>query len=352
MNIVYDDIIYSLQKCGGGSVYWSEVTQNKTKNEILRIVYDTAKKNKLYAETLLEQSVVKSSAFLQITRFLPIKIKKWKNDSFIFHSSYYRYSNSKNACNIATIHDFTDEIYGKGILSLIRKFRKKRTISHSKGIICISNNTLEDFKYYYPKYKGEVVVIHNGYDRGSYYLMPNSTKRKNILFVGARGGYKRFDLAVKIASKFCDSQLVIVGGGDLNEPETELLDRLLKDRYKKIGFISNDELRNLYNEAFFLCYPSEYEGFGIPIVEAQACGCPVVCQQKSCIPEIGGDSVVYFAETEIDSSDCEIYKLNIASYYEQKVYAGLSNAKKYSWDKTRKETLDFYTKVLYGMGKK
>ena len=346
MNIVYDDIIYSLQKCGGGSVYWSEVTQSNTNIKILRIVYDSAKNNQLYPKALFEQSVVKSSVFLQIKRFLPIKIKKWKNASFIFHSSYYRYSNNKNACNITTIHDFTDEIYGKGILSFIRKFRKKITVAHSKGVICISNNTLKDFKHYYPKYKGFIEVIHNGYDRDSYYLMPNFTKKNKILFVGARGGYKRFDLAVKIASKFSESKFVIVGGGDLNNSEKELLERTLRNRYEKIGYISNDELRNLYNEAFFLCYPSEYEGFGIPIIEAQACGCPVVCQMNSSLPEVGGTALVYFAEKELDSEDCHFFQLNDPFFYKQKVEEGLINVMRFSWDKTRKEVYTFYEKVL------
>ena len=160
MKIVYDDIIYSLQKHGGISVYWSEITRDT--DHALRIVYDSAKNNKAYNKAFLGQSVVKSSKLLQIKRFFPQRIKEWKTEPFIFHSSYYRYCSNKNACNIATIHDFTNEIYGKGLLAFIRKIRKKITISRSKGVICISNNTLKDFKRYYPNYHGSV---HRHFDR-------------------------------------------------------------------------------------------------------------------------------------------------------------------------------------------
>jgi mannosyltransferase len=346
MNVVYDDIIYSLQKCGGGSVYWSEITTCDTFFPSFRIVYDSAIKNHVYNKSLLKDSIVKSSRLLLIKRFISLKINKWKDEPFLFHSSYYRYSRNKNAYNITTIHDFTNEIYGRGILAYIRKIRKRKAVAHSKGVICISKNTLNDFKKFYPNYQGLLKVVYNGYDDQSYYMVKGVSKENIILFVGARTDYKRFDLAVKIVCKFTKFQLVIIGGGNLCDSEVELLEKNLKNRYKKYDYVNNDMLRVLYNQAFFLCYPSEYEGFGIPIIEAQACGCPVVCQKKSCIPEIGGNAVVYFSENEIEDETCEIYKLSNPDYYTKKVEEGLLNVKNFSWSKSRYETKNFYKDVI------
>ncbi len=344
MNVVYDDIVYSLQKHGGISVYWSEITRNT--DQALRVVYDSAVNNRVYEKKLMNKSLVKSGRLLQIKRFLPLKIKEYLREPFIFHSSYYRYCCNKNALNVTTIHDFTNELYAKGILAYIRYIRKKVTIAHSKAVICISNNTFDDFKRFFPNYRGLVKVIYNGYDSQSYYLIPEIHKEKIILFVGERRLYKRFDLAVKIAKNFKDCRFVIVGGGDLSDEEFNLLEQNLKNRYEKHGFVDNNKLRELYNKAFFLCYPSEYEGFGIPIIEAQACGCPVVCQKKSCIPEIGNNAAVYFTENEIDNSDGDIYKLNNSDYYREKVELGLTNVKRFSWENCRKKVHDLYNNVM------
>lgn len=348
MNVVYDDIIYSLQKHGGVSVYWSEITRNDI-DSVLRIVYDSAKNNQTYDENLIKSSVVKSSRFLMLKRFLPLKVHKWKNDPFVFHSSYYRYCCDKNAYNVTTIHDFTNEIYGKGLFAFVRKLRKRITVARSKGIICVSRNTLNDFNRFFPNYRGFTEVIYNGFDSKSYYKEPNVVKERVVLFVGARRYYKRFDLAVRLACKFSGVSLVIVGGGRLSNSEIDLLERYMKNRYKKYDFICNDELRTLYNKAFFLCYPSEYEGFGIPIIEAQACGCPVVCQKKSCIPEVGRESVVYFSENEIENSNSDVFKLNNPAFYKQKVDAGFMNVKRFSWDIARESVYGFYKKILSRM---
>lgn len=339
ISIYYDDIIYSLQKSGGGSVYWTEILKcaPRTAHHIL---YNSAHENIFYNEDLTPNAIVKSDKKLSVKRFLPVKVPR--DEKFVFHSSYYRYCNNRNAVNITTVHDFTNDLFGKGFLAFLRKMRKRIAVMHSDGVICISENTKQDFLKMYPNFQGEYRVIYNGYDEESYYVFPEIDKEKIALFVGARSGYKRFDLALEILSYFPEIKLYIIGGGNLTEFEQDCLDSKLQGRYKKLGFVSNTELRELYNKATFLCYPSEYEGFGIPILEAQACGCPVICQKKSCMPEVGGDAAVYFESNNIT----DVLRLKDAQFYSTIREKGLENVKRFSWKKTGAEVLQFYEELF------
>lgn len=339
MKIIYDDIIYSLQKSGGGSVYWTEIIK-PTVNDALHFVYDNAVDNIFYKQLALKNKKKLSSRFLIIKRFMNPKYKI--KNSFIFHSSYFRYCRNKKAINITTVHDFTVERYGHGIHAIGHKLQQKSAVKHSQGVICVSENTKKDFRKFYPWYKGKIQVIPNGYDDHTYYFESETKRTKEIIFVGARTDYKRFDIAVQIVAGLPDCRLVIVGGGKLSGDEKKLLDRFLSDRYEKKGFVDNDELRQLYNRAFFLCYPSEYEGFGIPLLEAQACGCPVVCQKKSSIPEVVEDTAIYFDSHEIQSAIEAIKQLYDEKQYFDYQKSGLDNVKRFSWSKSALRHQEFY----------
>lgn len=348
MKLIYDDIIFSLQKSGGGSVYWSEIIR-PTLDKATHYVYDSAKDNIFYRQLNIANEHLLSSKNLLIKRFVnPMyKIKT----PYIFHSSYFRYSRDKKVINITTVHDFTVEKFGHGLHSLAHILQQNNAVKHSKGVICVSENTKNDFQHYYPWYKGEVIAIPNGYDNNTYYFEPEIKKTKEILFVGARSDYKRFDLAVEIVSALADCKLIIVGGGNLSDKEKQLLDSNLPGRYEKKGFIDNNELRQLYNSSFFLCYPSEYEGFGIPLLEAQACGCPVICQPKSSIPEVVNNSALF-----IDSSDMKKTIETVKLLYDQSIYTdyqnrGLENVKRYSWDISAQKHQQFYQKLWTEFGK-
>ena len=125
-----------------------------------------------------------------------------------------------------------------------------------------------------------------------------------------------------------------------------MLDSEIPQRYEKIGFVKNDELRGLYNRAFMLIYCSDYEGFGIPPVEAQACGCPVVCQAKSSLPEVIGDSAILFDPEQEQRSMDAIRELLRPDFHADIVRRGLENVKRFSWDKCRNEVSDFYRYMI------
>ncbi len=342
MRIVYDDIIYSLQRSGGGSVYWTEVIR-PTLDWAEHYVYSSAKENIFYNQIKMQHKHMITPRCFLAERF--INPRYGIKDPYIFHSSYFRYSRDRKAINITTVHDFTVEKFGHSLHSKGHIIQQRMAVRHSHGVICVSENTKNDFFEYYPWYKGEVTVIPNGYDEKAYYFESDIKKTNSVLFVGARTGYKRFEAAVQIVAGLRECKLVIVGGGELSDAEKNMLESCLHGRYEKKGYVSNEELRAMYNSAFFLCYPSEYEGFGIPLLEAQACGCPVLCQRKSSIPEVVKDSAIF-----IDCADMKRAVESARILYRDDVYSdyqlrGLENVKGYSWEKSAMIHQAYYEKM-------
>ena len=192
MKIVYDDIVYSLQKTGGVSVMWTETTRNPPFPAV-HIRYDNADKN-MFAEKVEghEYEIRKAEPMIIKRAF---NIRRHESEPFIFHSSYYRYCLDPKAINITNLYDCTFERYFHAPVFKAQLMQKKKTIMHSDGVLCISENTKYDLLKFYPEYKGEIAIVYCGYDTGTYFYEP-AEKERIVLFVGSRIFYKRFDLAV------------------------------------------------------------------------------------------------------------------------------------------------------------
>lgn len=332
-----------MQKAGGISVMWSHIT-SEIQFDPFHLRYKHAENNQFCLEEEGHHYKIVSDMGLSIKRYMNPSLKK-ENKPFLFHSSYYRYCRNQEAINITTVYDFIYEFYRHDIKGFAHKLQKKSAVMHSDGVICISDSTKKDLQRLYPQYSGLIKVVHCGYDTETYYY-EECEKERIVLSVGARGTYKRFDLTVQIVKALPDCKLILVGGGKLTEEEQSILNREIPGRYEKSGYLSNDELRHLYNKAFFLSYCSDYEGFGIPPIEAQACGCPVVCQKKSSIPEVVQDSGVYIDPQNMVESIEKIKELYNKEYYAEIVQRGLENVKRFSWEKCKSEVLSFYKDVL------
>src|SRR5574344_609028 len=339
MKLIYDDIIYSLQKSGGISLYWRKLEDYINADKTL--VFSEREKNIFYQK---QNNEVCKDVNILFERYRNVKLNE--KDPFVFYSSYYRYCKNKNAVNITTLHDFTYEKFRHDLKSNLHKIQKRNSVAHSDGVICISNNTLEDFKKYYPFYKGKLKVIYHGYDDELFHTTNLSQKNKQVVFIGSRASYKNFDFTVKLLAKINGLTLTIIGGGDLSPSEKNLLEQNLVNRYEKKSFVTNQELSEIYNNAFALIYPSSYEGFGFPVIEAQACGCPVICQKLSSIPEVSGDKCIYVNSDDIEYSINQIQNLFNEKFYSKIQVEGLENVKRFSWSKTIQETKDFYNEVF------
>jgi mannosyltransferase len=140
-------------------------------------------------------------------------------------------------------------------------------------------------------------------------------------------------------------KLIVVGGGRFTDNELRLLDDKIPRRYEHTGFISENELESIYQNALALVYPSFYEGFGIPVIEAMKCGCPVIASKSSSVQEIAGDAAVLIENITAEKISQSLIKLKDPVVRRQIITLGLANAERFSWNKMALETLDFYNSV-------
>lgn len=350
MNIILDNIIFSLQRHGGVSVLWGYliIALNKQSVPIIMLEYSDAVNNNQIRSQLknLDTEIIQLNGNVKFQRWVNPKINL--SSPFIFHSSHYRICTNKYAINITTVHDFVYEHYFKGLQKFMHCRQKYNAIRKSDIIICISENTKKDLIRFLPDVdKEKIRVIYNGVAED--YKQINETYPNYsdyLLYVGGRQSYKNFGFAIDGAN-MVNKKLLIVGG-DLNKKEKAILDEKLgNNNYQIIKHPDNKELNKLYNSVFALVYPSSYEGFGIPVIEAQRAGCPVIALNSSSIPEIIGDKTLLLDNLDLNDFKSKIEYLTNPNSRANIIKKGLENSKRFSWDKMTQEYIDLYREFLY-----
>ena len=339
--IYFDGIVFSLQKFGGISTYFRELIRG--------IELDKESKTLLYSEKNINN--FQNSIFLKrriLERYRNVTLPENAN---IFHSSYYRITANKKIKNIITVYDFTYEKFEKFPSKTIHSIQKKNAIKKADSIICISENTRQDLFEFYPQIDRNIVsVVHLAASVEFQKLFIPFNQKINIepfvLFVGARAGYKNFATAVQALRDLKSLRLVFVGGGELLAHELSLLNKIIPYRYKHIPSINTQELNMLYNTAICLLYPSLYEGFGIPILEAMATGCPVIAANISSIPEVAKEAAILLKDISHEQITAAIFKL--LNEEENRYYSelGYLNSLKFSWERTVLETKNIYSSFV------
>lgn len=344
-SVSFDSIVFGLQEIGGISNYWSKLLNSYSHDsDILgklilpqHVAYRDFDNN-----WLRRMDVLRETLDPRIGRYLPVSKGGGSN---VFHTSYYRLPFYKSQKYIVTVYDFTYERYRSGLARFIHSKQKFASIRSADAIICISESTRRDVIEFCPEIKpSKIHVIHLGVDRSDFYpdLMDASNEyKKTVLFVGRRDGYKRFELAVDAIRQLPDLSLGIVGPL-LSTYERELLNIRLGSRWLEFGPVSNKYLRQLYSSAFAFIFPSDYEGFGLPVLEAMACGCPVVTSSLSSLPEVGGD-VAYYADIQTGDSYANALKnLFFADVRKNVISRGIQRASEFDWLRTLQLTKSIY----------
>lgn len=352
MKIILDNIGFSLQRMGGLSVVWGALLNTLKKSNLSYICmeYPWDKLNEVRRSLVGINVEQCHSKHLQIERYLDPPIVN--NKPFIFHSSHYRICKNKCAINVTTVHDFTYEKYRKGLPLWVHSWQKFRAIRKADIVVCISENTKRDVLHYLPDIdEKKIRIIYNGVSTD--YKVLDTDKYTNlgnyVVFVGSRQPYKQFDLVVQ-SLKDTQYKLAIVGGA-LNEEEERFVNEVLgKDNYVQLGYLSNLELNELYNKAVCLAYPSAYEGFGIPVLEAQRAGCPVIAYNASSIPEIIGKTPLLLDELSIVDFRSKLEILKDKTTRNEIIVTGLENSKRFSWERMGNEYVALYKELLIKAG--
>lgn len=309
MNIVLDNIIFMLQRNGGISTVWSEHLRRARADVALRL-------------TELDYTEQMAPRFMERYRVPAYKAEA----PAIFHSSYFRVLPQEGVHNVTTVHDLTYHFYRKGLPKAVHLWEEERALRHSEAVICISENTKRDLLRFYPWYPEEQITIaYNGVS-DDFYPMKSVKKKGFLLFVGnSKAAYKRYDVAQHVA-QLAGIELVTAAN------------------------VTKEELNKLYNEALCLLYPSDYEGFGLPVLEAQKAGCPVIAQNNSSIPEIIGEEglmIQHDTPERMAAEMADIVRQLLLRPTDKIIAAGIENAKRFSWDQSYQQVKKAYENIYY-----
>lgn len=363
--VLLDNIVFCLQRIGGVSNYWYNLLKESRGNKNI-FYFENKYLNNNYYRNLIRlpnERVIKdkSNTPLKIKRYLPIRnIDKSFN---IFHSSYYRYAKG-NIKNVTTVHDFMYEKYlpKYNFKRIIHSLQKYSALKHSDYIIGVSKNTLNDMLRYYSEFRNKKIrVVYHGINSDFYpiegkkdFIIIQNRKlyyNSYFFYFGNRKGYKNFKLLIQAYSNLLKNNkdipaLVIAGGGDFDKEEVKLLmEKEVLSNIIKLKEIDNNELNLLYNYCSGFIYPSLYEGFGMPVLEAMKAGSPVICSNSSSLPEVAGEAAIFITPSNVFDLEKALFDLLDNSIRKDLINLGYKQSKKFSWGKTYKETLEVYNSL-------
>lgn len=277
------------------------------------------------------------------------------NDYDVVHPTYYSTYTGTDFRSygkpvVLTVHDMIHEIYQehldpRGEMCAL----KGKAIGAASSIICVSHNTKRDLLERYNIPEKKIRVIYHGIDLGMEvsYGPERVPEHPYFIYVGSRASYKNFTglLAAfgRLASLRPDVRLCIAGPPFTEEEEKLIEQGRLGGYCEHYGYVTDEHLAKLYRRSLALVYPSFYEGFGIPPLEAMACGTAVVAADSSSIPEIVGEAGLLFDPRKTDDFvSCLQYLIDNPGGRDTLVAKGLEMAKRYSWDRAVRETIDVY----------
>jgi glycosyltransferase involved in cell wall biosynthesis len=235
----------------------------------------------------------------------------WMHRPHVLHSSYLDFPwDGGRARRVVTVHDMIQELFPTHFPAddavASRKAHAVRVADH---VICVSQTTADDLKRLLGVSPNKVTVVYSGIGSGRRDVRSvlSVSSRPYLLYVGHRGGHKNFETALRA---FASSRrlhehfdLLAFGGSRFNAEEIMLIRSLgLREGVVRHTFGTDDALDAAYTAARAFVYPSLYEGFGHPPLEAMQAGCTVVCSTSGSIPEVVGDAGVYFDPTSVEAA--------------------------------------------------
>lgn len=255
---------------------------------------------------------------------------------------------------VVTVHDLCHRVLPGRFTWTKRAYLEwgfRRTCARDVRILCVSENTLRDLVRHYPAAAGKSVAVHSAC---KFPVSENAgARREGFLFVGTLEPGKNLPLALKALAGLIRSgvtaKLRVVGAKGWKQSHLPALiaELGLGPHVEFLGYLSDDGLRALYRSSEALVFPSAYEGFGFPILEAQSQGCPVLSADNSCLREIGGDGALYFQDGDAEGLEallgrCRRDPATLADLPAR----GYANCPRFSWETTAKRTLDVYRSAL------
>jgi len=228
----------------------------------------------------------------------------------IVHNTFYLprgLSSHPRARRVVTVYDMIPELLPNTRRKMDFLTEKHKYVQRADQVICISESTRNDLLRVYPDIHSSITIAYPGVGSQFTPAAPilAGVPEFYVLHVGNRGSYKDGETLIRafagIASRFPDVTLFLVGGGPLTKAEKNMCEYFgILGRVTQLS-VSDADMPSVYAQALVTVFPSRYEGFGLPAVEALACGCPLVLADTSSLPEVGGKAAHYFPPGDADT---------------------------------------------------
>jgi glycosyltransferase involved in cell wall biosynthesis len=270
-------------------------------------------------------------------------LQRWCDEekAALFISTYFTYA--ETTPTVLMLHDMIPELTGQN-LAQPEWQAKARAIKKAIGYFAVSQSTVNDFHRLHPELAARKIFLTPNAvgnelnapaaDAVRAFRQKHNIQKPYFLLVGNRGHYKNAQLFFRAFAQLprCGQyEIVCVGGGQKLETD---LEKLVPGVTCHMLRISDEELSAAYGGALALAYPSRYEGFGLPILEAQKCGCPVITCRNSSLTEVGGDSVIFVGEADEAAMRQALLNVQRPEVRQTLISAGTKNICRFSWENT------------------
>ena len=358
--ILFDNQMFTLQRFGGVTRYFADLMYNLPEGFSAEMPmrycenhYITETYGKSYRKiTFPDNYRIRRQLYILANKH--ISKKAVKNDGYdIFHPTYFdpyfiKSIKKRQKPFVLTVHDMTFERYPQDVLFYDHTIEHKRVlINEADHIIAVSENTKRDIVELIGTDPSRITVVHHGYrpiaDPAAQLF------DRYVLYVGERKGYKNFLpwlSAIRPIFNLDPNLKIVCTGSPFSKAELKLFEKWnIQGRLVHIS--ANDaQMASLYRHALCFVFPSHYEGFGIPILEAFYNGCPVCLSNASCFPEVAGDAAIFFNPNDAQSMHDTLKEVLASPTLRGELNRkGIERSKEFSLDNMVRRTCDVYRKL-------
>ncbi|MFA1703609.1 glycosyltransferase family 4 protein [Mycobacterium intracellulare] len=370
MKVAFDHQIFTFQRYGGASRYVVELANRLPDHGVseVSVVAPLHINNYLadaghltrgrYVANTFGDSWIRVRQSLPVLDIInrtaaPLSWRHAKPD--IVHETYFSSTKpvGRGRRRVVTVYDMTHDLFPEEFPFVGQTIAAKRAaVNRADHIICISENTRQDVARLYNVDPSRASVVHLGYSLTAE-ADPAAADRRghkpSLLYVGHRTGYKNFKTLLQAfgtSAILQEFELIAFGGFPMQRDEQEQISRLgITDRVRFTSG-SDRELAAHYRTAAAFIYPSKYEGFGIPPLEAMSHGCPVICSNAGSIPEVVADAGAYFDPNNPEELRTALESVATNETLQADLRArGYARIAAFSWDKCAAETARIYREI-------
>ncbi len=293
--------------------------------------------------------------YLTLWVYYPAIVKKQKADinHILDHSISHLMGSLEPGKTVVSCYDLMGLEVSMSTSFLKRKIFWRNVIknmSKARKIISSSQHTKDDILKHSPYKRDDIIIIYPGVSADFKHIERNKIEERFkflkpvVLHVGHSNFYKNFEGLIK-AVALLDNEVILVKVGPISKKQFKLM-KSLKIDFIQFLDLPQEELVQVYNAADLLVYPSWHEGFGFPVLEAMACGSPVICSNVSSLPEVAADAAIMVSPSDIPGIAKAMEKaLGSQELRQELSEKGFRQAKKFFWEKTAQETADVYKKI-------